>query len=689
MAKIKFPTTENWTQQNESDRLRFTSDASLAGSKNINLDEKGYVKLSPRAIKLIDEADDGTFGVPVGFAKVDTGSFLVGTTADATFNIAISSTALTKTENTGTSNPTMTDDSHTVVFNDLFLASTATAVLSRALSTTASATWTSRITGLTSGKRHYMEVFESKNTLCVTDGNTIKHYNASYADTPTDLTIPADYEAIGLAYNNESMAVITRPASTSTNTNSYFFIWDGVSANANKGYDTGADAVIAVAPYKSSFMILTRKLELLYFNGGGFEKVGQFPAYLTDRVLSTATTNLSFGDIMVQDGDDLLINMSFVFNAFGKRNERHHNRTLAGVWCFNPKIGLYHKYSQSQSTVTLFEVTDANLDISTDIFTVSSGTLPATGNPVIFSNNDSTVPTGISLNEMYFLIKLSATTFKLATTKQNAIDSVAIDITAKGTGGTNSFHIYNIVDFGINYATDPGAVFTIGDTANVYKGVLIGGEVYNTSLVNKDSISYTVPLLENRGYIILPKIYSNEITDVNKNLIVRFRPLETTQDKIVVKARNRDLVGLPITNATNASATDATWTSSTELYATIDLSNAKTHLDAGNDLEIEIISGAGSGCTAQIDSISTDDDLTYSIVLKEEVVGASAGLKCYFVIDNWEQLTIATSDNNLDGYIEAVYGKASKFTQYKLELRGYETTIEDIYFNTITQINTK
>ena len=72
-------------------------------------------------------------------------------------------------------------------------------------------------------------------------------------------------------------------------------------------------------------------------------------------------------------------------------------------------------------------------DPTTDICTATA-TVPRTGTAVYVSNSGGGLPAGLSANTVYFIINLSSTTFKLATTLANANASTAIDITTAGTG---------------------------------------------------------------------------------------------------------------------------------------------------------------------------------------------------------------------------------------------------------------
>lgn len=70
---------------------------------------------------------------------------------------------------------------------------------------------------------------------------------------------------------------------------------------------------------------------------------------------------------------------------------------------------------------------------ATDICTTSS-TVPNTDTAVTVSNSGGGLPAGLSAGTVYFIIKVSSTTFKLATTIANAEAGTAIDITSNGTG---------------------------------------------------------------------------------------------------------------------------------------------------------------------------------------------------------------------------------------------------------------
>lgn len=80
---------------------------------------------------------------------------------------------------------------------------------------------------------------------------------------------------------------------------------------------------------------------------------------------------------------------------------------------------------------TTFASTDVNT--STDVITVPSNTWMTTGKPVTYWQG-TTVPAGLTQAATYYIIRLTATTIKLATTAANAAAGTAIDLTSQGSG---------------------------------------------------------------------------------------------------------------------------------------------------------------------------------------------------------------------------------------------------------------
>lgn len=85
---------------------------------------------------------------------------------------------------------------------------------------------------------------------------------------------------------------------------------------------------------------------------------------------------------------------------------------------------------------TLFHTpisTTFTANAGTDVCTLTSGTIPDTGVAVTLSST-GTLPGGLATSTTYFIIKLTSSTYQLATNLQNANLGTAINITDAGTG---------------------------------------------------------------------------------------------------------------------------------------------------------------------------------------------------------------------------------------------------------------
>ena len=137
--------------------------------------------------------------------------------------------------------------------------------------------------------------------------------------------------------------------------------------------------------------------------------------------------------------------------------------------------------------------------------------------------------------------------------------------------------------------------------------------------------------------------------------------------------------GLPV--STDQAGAKCSWVSTTEFNVVADLSDVKTAFDAGNEIDCEIIGGAGAGAIAKVTGISYESSSgTYAVALGESVLGATSGRYCTAVFDNWRLVKTvdSTSLDNINGYAEVVLSTPSKWNIYKIELQGVETTVEPL-----------
>ena len=147
--------------------------------------------------------------------------------------------------------------------------------------------------------------------------------------------------------------------------------------------------------------------------------------------------------------------------------------------------------------ITSVDLTEAILAVITaivDIVTPSAGTFTAanatdlctlashgfkTGLKVQVSNSGGALPTGLSASTDYFVIFVSTSTFKLATSLANALAGTVIDITADGSG-TNTvtpttfadgrLRLQGSIDGGSNWVNVPYETKTItADSTQVWE----------------------------------------------------------------------------------------------------------------------------------------------------------------------------------------------------------------------------
>lgn len=83
--------------------------------------------------------------------------------------------------------------------------------------------------------------------------------------------------------------------------------------------------------------------------------------------------------------------------------------------------------------------TISGVNTTTDVLTISSTTSIPTGTPINFSATTS-LPAPLATNTQYYAINLTSTTFKVATSRANALIGQAIDITTAGSG-TNTINL--------------------------------------------------------------------------------------------------------------------------------------------------------------------------------------------------------------------------------------------------------
>lgn len=674
---IRTPSTDKkFSIPNNSDLF-----GNIRRTKNISADEDGYLKLSPRTISIVSEKDDANMELPIAFGRTSsntsTVSFHVVTSEDP-FDVLITESVLSATEDVSSGNPNFTLDSYGSWFHTYWVTTDDNGFLF--LNT--SGAWTTTYTSsLTTSKPHPIEKFSNRDTICFGNGNVVKQYTETGGTftASTDLTLPTDFEVVSLKYSNYKMGILTQLNSTNSgqNQDAYFFVWDGSTSYSGPGIPIGSDRGIALVAYMGSWVILTRTGQLLFYTGGGWKSLASFPFYFQDLIFGSPTSRDLYGDILQVDGEIIFVNFNGVFGSYGQKYQAYSADNAGGIYCYDPKVGLYQRNSFSISPGSMLTVTSANINTTTNVFTKTGGTVPSTGSPIKYTVNKQQQISGLTIGEIYYCIKLSSSTFKLATTKGNALDGIAIDIT--GTGAANNYFLaVEVYDYGVTLANNVGGIALVGTNHSVAGPIICGAELYDFDSVNSwNHIQLAVNDFENRGYFITSKTPSGGITDLERKSYLKFLPLKNS-DKIILKHKQFEVFGLPISTpqATQSGSNQCIWDSPNSFHTSANLSDAKTAFDANIELECEIISGAGAGVMEKITSLDYSGGV-YSIGFDIDIDGAASSRYCDIIIDNWRIIGEATSADQR-GYKEISIAQTVNINMCKVELRGSNVKFEEL-----------
>lgn len=649
-------------------------------SKNLNLSEEGYLKLSSRSIALIsdnsvDSNFDVDFNTTYSLGRTTDKIYLV--TQEKPFIVNLSPVAFGVAEDADSGVQTQSVNSRGVWWQNRWYTTNQTTTYYKTIS---SGAWTNASIALTTGLTHALEVFRNRNTLCISNGNAIIQVDSSHATgTLAQLSLPSDYEIMAMAYSNNKLGIITRLSSTviGQDQDAYFFTWDGTSSSANLGVPIGSSDTVGIVPYKGQWVILTKQGQLLYFNGGGWQELAVLPFYSRNRILANGTLD-ALGDCLIVEGERIYINLSGDLNSYGMQQVRNMQEYPAGIWCYEPEVGLYHEYSPSISMASTLTVSGTDVNTTNDTMTISGGVIPETGNPIKLIFNPNIPIGGLLSGNVYYIIKHTSSVFSVAETRADSLIGNKINLT--GTGDTTNYLLaLNLIDYGQTLGVSTGGIVTTVTKTPIYDHILYSGKNYNASGTTAPYIQMTSGGFDNIGYFVTPKITSGNVIDVLQKVYIKYKPLKDT-DSITIKYKDEQVFNLPtFTPQLGRTGTGCIWTSSTTLTTTFDLSDAMDYLDDIHELECEIISGAGAGQMSQISSITYNAG-TYTVTLSDEMLGVTNANQCNVIIDNWKMgATIDVDTLEIEkGWQEIGIDSQSKDFKLKVILKGVETTIEEL-----------
>ena len=179
------------------------------------------------------------------------------------------------------------------------------------------------------------------------------------------------------------------------------------------------------------------------------------------------------------------------------------------------------KVQKAMTTLTPISYTGTfTADDTTDIMTTA--TAPITGTAVTVSNSGGALPTGLSASTTYFVINVSGTTFKLATTLANALSSTAIDITGNGTGtqtvttvpmGTITHQVYDASETRKYHLDSNGRVWYNSSTLTTVR------LVHGNTLTNTHGNGLAMFIPSNAGAVYLFVFRDNAIDVANVSTV--------------------------------------------------------------------------------------------------------------------------------------------------------------------------
>jgi hypothetical protein len=663
--KIPNPESNQWSCAQNGDRF-----AVIVASKNLDLDEEGYAALAPRAVKIYGNTDDADFDTVVAMSYADTRWWAY--TEDDVFTFSAGVDGATQDARVNA----FSKSSDAIVFNGEQWASRSD---SADVTYRENNDWSSFSASTYSGPDVAKPLCEFATTQQVAHGvgPEVRLLSNSHAvDGSNQINLLRNHIVTTIAAQGDRMLVGTR----SSNGSAMCALWDGVGTAADAYFPVNAGHVSSICPYRSSFAVLTSLGQILWFNGNGYDQLAALPTYYSGLDWSQNGAEVHVGHrSMVADGDLLYVNVGFGGGAFpnGFADERDAvpDRCPAGVWVYDPAVGLYHRHGPSQARRSILTITAGNVNTTTDVLTVTAA--PATGTPVVPAlTTAGDWGANVTSGQLYFAINASATTMKLATTRANALAGTAVDLTA--ALATASLFVFPETDFGQYVSVNKAALVAYRNedqSAQAWEAsrVLFGGKTATpTSLTPaSDSLNTAVFVVPNRGYLVTAKVAAQANVDAFPFLYVYFRPLQTAEDRIVVKHRTAEKAGFPIRYASVAWTDGDTFTTTDARFANV---------AAGH--EVEVIAGRAAGCLAHVSSISYSAP-TYTVNLTESLPEVAAADVSHVSVDNWaaaEAITTSTATNAL-GYAkvplpaQAAHGG---FLQLKVELRGADVALRSI-----------
>lgn len=658
----------------EDKRLAQTNISDVVGNlyqtRNITLDEQGYIKLSHGTVSLYSEDNDADFD---NVDSIIHGSSLYFAGGDLfrESNIELNMSVVNATA-TDTTPPSPGPENDGVFFNDTEVVSDGSTIKYNN-----AGTWTT-ISGTptgTTGNPTALATFPAQNSLLVGRGNQVARVNTSWTVAVT-LTLPAEYTITSIDVNGNYAYIVARHEQ---NGEAALFLWTGINTTNDGSYGLGTYGAQSVRKYGSSVVTMNSTGRLLQFNGSGFTELAALPVYYAKAAWGDASND--YVNItnrgMVVDGDLIYLN---IYNRVRVSDKYVIPNMLGDIWCYDPKVGLYQKYSSTNNVVLKdVDIDTADINTTTDVITVSGIVVPPTGSPVFYKDGGTTIG-GLIDEHWYYTIYATDTTLKLAKTYEDAMNGAAINITS--ASDNNILLFVKQYDYGQSVAEDQGAIAILN--TNEYDYRQLDGVIFTTAtrptvgITAKWRMMLPSPKVRNLGYFVTPKMFSSVTEDVFNSVTLRFKPLKYG-DKITVKYRVTEKEGFPcVPRSSDYTDNNVTWSSATT-FTTV-AAPAAGYYDFSNVAvgdEVEVINGAGSGFISKVSSISLSG-YQYTVTLADSNPFIAANDTSMVKIDNWTTLEVIDGTTFSGTEKTIPLDQSGAWAQFKIVMEGVDVAVFDM-----------
>ena len=352
--QIQIPNQENkLSQPNNGD-----FDGNIWATWNMDfISNPGAIRVSPQTSVVMSNLDSTYMVYPVQFVE---GAFLDGTiriwaicdgVVFYTSSTNVPSGGWTKDATANT--PTALDYRYSdgVEWNGSLIVSGLTA-----LSKLTAGTWTASYkTGFTTAIPHPLGK-GFNNLLLVGD------YSATYGAVVTSIDTSDNVYSNRLIFGKDFQVVWIRSSSNMIyvgckNINggrAKVFAWDGSAENYNYDYKiNGSESFAGVIQNEVPYTINERG-ELLALTGSAFTQIAKLPIFNTDNHLHTEARgfipSVTRNGMTVQDNRIHILLKAAYETAIGNTPTIAMENMLSGIWCYDPQIGLHHRYSVTHDT---------------------------------------------------------------------------------------------------------------------------------------------------------------------------------------------------------------------------------------------------------------------------------------------------------------------------------------------------